>query len=173
MQNPQNIWDKVKKIGKPAILTTILGVVITGVTTYFGIPLEFQKAQESEKPANTSSPSAVGVEGGIHINNYPSQSEIPQPVEQSAQKKKLISQNNRQEMGDGNINSPQINGKDNEVNISSERNEIGEQTNNTRNTKIGEGSQYFEDAGSDNTFCAGNDDTACSNDGTIYNNPAK
>lgn len=177
MKISNNIWNHAWKI------TLTVALAVGG---YFGFTPDSQKAQDSDKPANTSSTSATGVEGGIHINNYPSQSPSSQPVAQPGQQnsssteesipkeqKKIISQNNTQTMGDDNTNSPQTMGKDNEVNIYSETNEVEKQTNIERNTQTGQGSQYFEDAGTDNTFCSGNEDTACSNDGTINNNTAE
>jgi hypothetical protein len=179
MKISKNMWNHAWKI----VLTVALAV-----GGYFGFTPNPQDAQKPEQQKSTSSTSATGIEGGVRINNniYPLQSPATKPVAQPAAKnsigfsvpilnrqKKLVSQNNTQEMGNANNNSPQINGDDNKVDISSERNEIEEQTNIERNTKTGEGSQYIENPGSDNTFCSGNDDTACSNDGTIHNNPAK
>lgn len=173
MKISKNMWNHAWKIG----LTVALAV-----GGYFGFTPNPQDAQKSEQPASTPPTSATGIKGGIHINNYPATQPVAQPAPKNSigssipilnEQKRLVSQNNTQEMGSGNNNSPQINGDDNKVDISNERNEIEEQTNIERNTKTGDGSQYFENPGSDNTFCSGNDDTACSNDGTIHNNSAK
>jgi hypothetical protein len=103
MQNTENLWDKAKKIGKPAILAT-LGALITGIAIHFDIPLESQKAQQPEQTANSSSPSATGIQGGVNIhNNYSPQPPAPQPVVQPTP-------TNIQKMGDDITNSPQING---------------------------------------------------------------
>jgi hypothetical protein len=55
----------------------------------------------------------------------------------------------------------------------STNNNVENQENNEEKTEINQPGQYIEDGGNDNTYCADNDDTACSNDGTINNNPAR
>ncbi len=158
-----------------AILLPILGGILYYVANVTGIDIEPPTTKTSEeKPQNTTTNTSTGIEGGLHIyNNTPTSSNHDSENSTTTQKQsdKIISQDNTQIMGDGNTDATQINGDNNEVNNSSKKNEIENQIN--RNTQTGEGSQYFEDAGSDNTFCAGNDDTACSNKGTIYNNPVQ
>ena len=173
MKISRNMWNHAWKIA----LTVALAV-----GGYFGFTPNSQEAQESKQPANSSSTSATGVEGGIHINNYPSQPPAPQPVAQPSQqnslgteepkltkKNRLVSQNITQEMGDNNTGTSQIIGEDNTVNISSERNEIEEQTNIERNIET---DQYNENNGVGNTNCL-DSNAACGNNGTNNFNPAQ
>jgi hypothetical protein len=174
MENSGNLWDKIKKIGNPAILT-ISGILITTVAAYFGIPLESEKAQKSEQPANTSSTSATGIEGGIHINNYPLQPPAPQPVVQPTQQpipttQKKIAQTNITQETNGDGNCPVItNGDNNSVNPNCSTTKIEKQTNNRRSIQA---EQYIEKTGENNTNCEGNSNSACGN-GTINLNPPR
>lgn len=183
MKIPKNVTKHIWTI----IIVPALGGILYSVASVIGLDIEPSRVQTPEQPTNGVTNSATGVEGGIHIhNNIPQSSSNIQSETQSEQqnglnsetniprrKKEVVSQKNIQVIGDDNTNSSQINGNDNKVDFSNKRSEIEEQTNIERNTNTGEGSQYFENAGSDNTFCSGNDDTACSNDGTINNNPAQ
>jgi hypothetical protein len=163
------------------LLTALIPAGGAVVADHFGYSLKPKQAQKAEKPPSTPSAIATGVEGGIHINNYPPQTPAPQPVTQPVEnstqikqpipteEKRLVSQNNTQKMRDGNINSPQINGGYNTVTDSSETNNIKKQTNTERNIET---EQYNENNGSGNANCVGNNGT-CSNNGTINNNPAR
>lgn len=81
-----------------------------------------------------------------------------------------------QTIGDNSDCNTQTDGSGNTVTSNCETN--NNTTNNVENidekTEIDKVDQYIKDGGDGgNTFCAGNDDTACSNDDTINNNPAQ
>ncbi len=184
MKIPQNILNNAWKI----ILLPASVAIINSVAGQLGYSFEFQKPPETEPSSNP--PSATGINGGIHINNYPPQSPISKTSEQPSQqksdqqdssnieesiKKELFTQNNTQEMGDGNINSPQNQGDNNTFSNFSETNNIGEQNNNEIQEQINnerniETEQYNENNGSDITNCVRNNGT-CGNNGTTYINP--
>lgn len=79
--------------------------------------------------------------------------------------------------GNSDCNTQISDGSGNTVNSNcstSNTNNIENQENNREKTEIDQVDQLIKNGGDGgNTFCAGNDDTACSNDGTIYNNPAQ
>ena len=83
--------------------------------------------------------------------------------------------NNQTIGGNSDCNTQISDGSGNTVSSNcSTTNNIENQENNEEKTEIDKVDQYINDGGDgSNTFCAGNDDTACNNNGNIYNNPAQ
>lgn len=165
MLNLENLWNKITKLGTPAI-TTILGIIIAGLTTYFKIPLESQTAHESQQKADTSSTSVTGIEGGININNYPTQLSVTYPVGEPIPKKdldseertpieqkKLANKNVTQQIEDNNNNPTIINGSNNSVGNYNETNKIENIEKQINTERYIETEQYNENSGSGITNC--------------------
>ena len=160
------------------ILLPALIAIFGSVANHFGYTFETQKAQESEQPANISSTPIIGLEGGIHINNYIPQPPVAQSFQQNSlgieevirkEQKRLVSQNSIQEIGNGNTNSSQVIGDNNKVVNSSETDSIKnieEQINTERYIQT---EQYNENNGSYITNCVGNHNPCSKNSTTNIN----